>query len=54
MMSALCSYIRSKYNISSVYKYNKYSLLYARYEYEYVNIHKYEYANIHKYELVEA
>jgi hypothetical protein len=62
----IISYIRSKYNISSVYKYNKCSLLYARHEYEYVDIHEYidiyeyidireyEYANIHEYELVET
>ena len=38
------SYIRSKYNISSVYKYNKCNILY---------VHKYEYANVYEYELIE-
>ena len=40
--SALLSYIISKYNILSLYKYNKCRLLYARYEYKYLNNDKYE------------
>ena len=40
--------------ILSVYKENKCCFLYAKYEYEYTDVHEYEYANIHEYELVET
>ena len=46
ILSALLSYIRSSYNISSVYYYNKCILLYARYEY--IRIHRRIWIRIHK------
>ena len=49
----IISYIRSKYNISSAYKYNKCSLLYARHEYEYADLQEYEYADIHEYKYAD-